>query len=310
MILDSGEFTAALRSAFDGLERECLLASAYVKKNALDELTRGLRASFDSVSVVARWQKGDLVVGASDLEVYQLCRDRGWSFGVDLNFHGKLYMFDRSKIFVGSANLTSSGLSFFSHGNKEFGTILPAERADLEKLDRFIHEDVLWINDELFSLFCQEMLEGDDPDNLAFSWSPTINALFSPDLRFLWTADLFFCTPEMLLESGLQGELITHDLGILSLGEGELSLRDLQVAFRGTKVFSWMLSLLRRHGSINFGGISANLHHSLLDDPAPYRKTVKDFVSVLFSWLHIMNEDFIVRKHRRTSSVSLVNPSF
>ena len=32
----------------------------------------------------------------------------------------------------------------------------------------------------------------------------------------------------------------------------------------------------------SFGKLSSELHHAILDDPAPYRKSIKEFVEILF----------------------------
>jgi hypothetical protein len=283
-----------------------LIASAFLKKDALHELTKTISLSPKSMTVVARWQKGDLLSGASDLEAYEFCRERGWAFGVDLSFHGKLYMFDRSQIFLGSANLTNSGLSLFTQGNKEFGTMLDAASTDLDKLDRFLQEDVAWIDDHVYALICDEMIKTDPAEVSVGSWPASIRALLANEVRYLWVTDLLFCAPQTLLDSSLSNEEVLHDLSILSLAGQQPTLVSLKAAFRRTRVFSWICSVLRCHDSLNFGGMSANLHNALLDDPRPYRRQVKEFVAVLFAWFELMDDDFLIERYTRTSSVALI----
>lgn len=58
--------------------------------------------------------------------------------------------------------------------------------------------------------------------------------------------------------------------------------------FMQTKVFNWLLNLLREnedHTHKNFGWVTSHLHNALMDDPAPSRGGIKFFVNNLFKWV-------------------------
>ncbi|MBA6414185.1 hypothetical protein H2508_13805 [Parahaliea sp. F7430] len=307
MILYSEEFTSKFKESLQEACVDIFLASAFIKNDALKKISSAISSSVERVRVVSRWQKYDLLARASDLEVYEFCKDRGWEFGVDLRFHGKLYVIDKTKIFLGSANLTQNGLSLFSRGNNEFGTIVDADYVDLSKIDSFVTSEVVWLDDALYEQMSYEVNSAQDSSdpfhNVA--WSKGLELSISKPVHNLWVEELLFCSPDKLLFPNLDNVAVRHDLELLSLSFDDISVENLKFAFRRTRVYSWINSLLARYGSINFGGVSSNLHRALMDNPLPYRRRIKDFVLVIFSWLTFLNNEFRLKKYNKTTVVSV-----
>ena len=157
MLLDARGFSNKLFESIESCEESLTVCSAFIKLAALKSETFSESLINKGVAIIARWQKHDLMAGASDLEVYELCKKNGWKFGIDLNLHGKIFVIDEKEIYLGSANLTQRGLHIGLAGNNEFGTKIPAEQADLNKIDSFIQSEVTWMNDELFELLSNEV---------------------------------------------------------------------------------------------------------------------------------------------------------
>ncbi|MBK6900772.1 MAG: hypothetical protein IPH09_16470 [bacterium] len=96
---------------------------------ALSQLPPGCDAVF-----IARWTRRDLGCGASDFDSYYLARSHGHQFLIDPTLHTKAYLFDEETVFIGSANLTSRGLSLDGLGNQEHVTMFKPSIRDVSKL--------------------------------------------------------------------------------------------------------------------------------------------------------------------------------
>lgn len=59
---------------------------------------------------------------------------------------------------------------------------------------------------------------------------------------------------------------------------------------------------------VRFGEITAKLHNDLIDDPKPYRKDVKGFVSNIFKWVEYLQPPEIgIKKFNRTEALYLAS---
>jgi len=307
MLLASPDFAFQLSKAIDDCESILLLSSAFIKLNALKALSKVISPCVD-VSVVCRWKKQDILVGASDLEVYDYCRARGWKFGIDNNFHGKLYIVDETEIFLGSANLTGSGLGFTSAPNYEFGTFFPSADADMKKVEQFLDGEVTWMNDELYAAMCADVKQSKElaePASGSF-WSDEVESLINTPVNYLWVSDLPFVTPNELLHLDLNCESARHDFDMLGLNVDSLSSEDLVSHFKCSRVYAWLINRLSDDVELRFGALTKALHDALLDDPSPYRKDMKELLSNIFAWVHFMPDDFVATKHNVTTSIKRV----
>lgn len=305
MLLDTSDFSRRLLDSIDAAKASLCIASAFLKLEALSKLSH-LDSGIDVV-VVSRWQKHDILSGASDLEVYKLCKSKGWRFGISLNFHGKLYLIDREEIYLGSANFTLKGLDLTDVCNIEFGTIIPVQRADLDKIELFLEQEITWLDDLHFQMIEHELsLSKDKQEPLHNSkWSPDLEHALTTDVNFLWVHELLFCSPTDLLNINLNDSLQLHDFELLGLDIDSIDPTSLTRQFKRTRLFLWALNQLRERLEMNFGSFSHCLHNALLDDPTPYRREIKEFVSTLFEWFKLLDNEFVVIQHRKTVSVRL-----
>jgi len=309
VLLDSSEFSVAVLESIQDVQSTMLLASAFIKKGAFETVLSELNDNV-TVSIVARWQARDLLANASDMEVYKICRQRGYRFGVSLNFHGKVYIFDRGKILLGSANLTSRGFSLAIEGNLEFGTQMLPRVSDLEKIDRFLGEEVIWLDDALFESMEADLLSMKKEPVMTLNeanWSGSLLSKLAKPVNYLWMEELLFCTPTELLKPDFNDKNIVHDMDLLALSIDDLSCDAIELAFRRSRFYKWLTHVISVAGRINFGGLSAALHNGLLDDPALYRRDVKSYIQLAFTWMEKQPDTFDIQQHRVTRSVSLVS---
>lgn len=308
-ILIDQEYSNRIQTLAQSSAIEIIIFSAYIKRHALNWLGASIPEDV-KVRLVSRWEKRDLLVGASDLEVYEICKERGWSFGIDQRLHGKLFVFDMQSILLGSANLTYRGLSISGKGNIEVGIEVPVSDVDEKKIQG-LFDEVVWVDDRLFEKLVYEVSLADDTSVPLkdVSWSTDIQATLTKPVEYLWVHELCFSSPENILRFSFNDEFALHDLDLLNLTIDSIDEDLLKSSFRKTRLYFWILSRLRKNGEMNFGAFSSALHKALLDDPAPYRKRVKQFVSTIFDWLEFLDEEFAITKHTRTSSVRHMTPS-
>lgn len=296
MILDGRQFSEELFDSIDNCKNTFSAFSAFIKLRALKDNRFSENLAERDVLVVARWQKHDLLCGASDLGVYQFCKEQGWRFGIDLNLHGKLFLVDNN-IFLGSANLTQRGFHLGLIGNHEFGTKMLADRADLSKIENFVNSEVALMDDKLFKLIEKEIGDAEEEkiDIFSTSWSDTIIEIVKKPVEYLWVQELVFSTPNELLSPDFNDEKTIHDYELLGLDIDFVQVDSLKRAFKRLRVYKWITSVLS-NGCLSFGGVSARLHLAILDDPKPYRVDIKSYNKIIFEWAEFIDDVFEITR--------------
>ncbi len=288
-ILTTTEFSKTLRERCISSRESVKLFSAFIKRDAIEWVSQNIGDDVD-VCVMCRWRLNDILSGVSDLSVYQYCRSRGWRFGIDLNLHAKTYIFDSTHVLIGSSNITNSAFGFARKSNNEIGVAITPIIEDLSKLS-MIENNAFWLDDETFSKIeaCVASQENRGSDTFSAEWPNDLMVKITCPIETLWVMDL----PQM-----------PSSLAVETIG-GEQSLRS---EFLNSRVYSWIVRKLKTedHTYTNFGWLTANLHDALIDDPKPFRKNVKDYVSYLFDWIERFGGNEIeIIKYNRTSSLRL-----
>lgn len=304
MLLFSKDFTNELTREICKASNELIICSAYIKENAIKNLLKNVSSDV-SVSVIARWEKRDLITGASDLEVYDWCKSRGYRFGVNRSLHAKLYMIDQNLIFLGSSNLTHRGLGISGLGNVEIGTCIVPEDADLKRVFEFINNDISWVDEELFDLISSEVSEVELADNVFddHAWSEDILSRLNGDVEFLQLSELFLGSPENLIKKDFHDQNTVNDLELLNLAKNDLSAKNIKNSFLKTRIYYWLVSRIGYDNEVSFGWLTNELHGALLDDIMPYRKDVKKYMVTLFMWFKFIPEIFEIKKYSHSETV-------
>jgi hypothetical protein len=231
-----------------------------------------------------------LVSGASDVEAFEKLKSRGYKLYILPDLHAKVIVIDGQKLFLGSANITNSGLKLVPGGNREIGTILSPDGEDLALIDVLFNEAVL-IEQDIYEAFCSELQRLKDsrekpPPQPKWS-SDLLKRLRKPPQR-IWVTETLWCnSPEDLIASvGLTDSEAAHDLVLLGLDiKSEFNERILRQSFLESRVWRWLKHKLEStpNREMYYGQLSAELHNSFLDDPKPYRKDVKDLLTNLLN---------------------------
>ncbi|MGE0108954.1 MAG: phospholipase D family protein [Bdellovibrionales bacterium] len=114
MIVD-GEKLKALLSVS---RKKTLLCAPFIKAEVLRTIFAVIPSGVQ-IQVYTRWRAKEVAAGVSDLEVYDIVKERdGASLYVLDNLHAKLYSTDEAA-YVGSANLTAAALGWKEDSNIE-----------------------------------------------------------------------------------------------------------------------------------------------------------------------------------------------
>lgn len=308
-LIDENAFHKELAAELSKAEKSITILSAFSTLPGVKWLKDNLPLNVVPVTIVSRWQPNDLIAGASDHNVYPFCKENNWSFRIDPRLHSKVYCIDEDIIFIGSANLTAKGLSLGKQGNYELSSKANADQEDRKKLYDYITScfemnDVVY--EEMLSLINDYKKESSS-DALA-KWPESIIKKITTKAEYLWVEDLLFLSPDQLLSDvgDRQADAFSHDMEVLGITKTDLSVDVLKNSFLRSSPYMWLVGQFKdqQEQSLQFGKITALLHNSLLDDPRPYRKAVKEFVAVIFDWIAYLNiENMHIEKHQFSQSI-------
>jgi hypothetical protein len=309
-LLTTSRYREYLFEALREANASIWLTSAYITVPGIEPMLNLLGSRTIQVKVLARWDSRDLVSGASDLEVYEIVRARGFEFFINQRFHGKCTLIDDARLFVGSANLTAGGLQLGAHGNLEYGTVFEPSEADCATI-RNLFMDSVRVTPSLYldmKAFIVPLLTSSERRDIVFPAS--IMEQLQGAVEELWVRELPWTEgPQSLSRDELDAR---HDLMLLDAPHGATStIEELGSLFEGTRCCRWLTSQLRAHrGQLYFGEATELLHNSLLEDPKPYRKDVKLLLRNLFMWAAVaLPHKFVVDAPHYSQRITLTEPS-
>lgn len=298
-LLRTPEYRARLEIALSNAEKTASVISAYVTNQASKWIIDRLP---DSVSgrVITRWRLDDLLCGASDLNVYETLAEVGHELYVRPDLHGKSILIDNRDLFVGSANITLSGLGLLAGGNFEIGAQLVATENDILIVDELFESSVL-IDSVKFEMIkdAYNSIVGNEPNSYILPiWPKTVCDLLRPSFDKLWVAELLWSpSPSVFDDFAANSQKGLHDLNLLGISvEQSRSSELLAAAFEGTRAWRWLKNQLKSSPvhAMYFGQLSSALHDALVDDPRPFRTDVKLLTSNLIAWAAAIRPDDVV----------------
>jgi hypothetical protein len=309
MLLDAKQLGVELTSALSDTRRSLLICSAYLKSYALRRFVSAIQEPESvNVTVVSRWRLEDLLTGASDLDAYEICKDHGWRFCIDPDMHIKLYVIDGQRAFVGSSNMTSSGMGISKAFNKEFSVEFPIAEFDMDRLASYV-DGCVTVDASLYKKMRNEVEDKiDDHKMVTTAWSEEVEKMLRPSQAFFWVEDMLFSSPFHLHNE--TDEILEHDSEILGMDlVSEVDLVALKNSFEQSFPFRWLCRQLDQEDKktsrgLNFGKLSSLMHNHMLDDPKPYRREVKDLVSNIFDWVEFLGPAGVrIEQHNVTRSI-------
>ena len=302
MLFDEQELQKELAKSISSCKSSVIVLSAFIKKSAFEWFISQFRDTNIGVTIVARWTLSDLLSGISDLEVYELCKSKGWTFKIDQRNHSKVYLIDSSYALVGSSNLTGSGLGLHTKSNFELSMKGEVSDIDLNKVNKYM-ESCVTVTDDIYEEIAKVYNSSEKvkiPNNI--KWPDSVKQLLETDVNHLWVDDLFFTDP---LDENPKNEYFLHDLSLLGIN----SKNDVDIVNSNqVRAINWLKCQLIKEESksLKFGAVSKRLHNALLNDPKPYRKDVKELQGYLYKWIKNLElSEFEFQKYNISETVFL-----
>jgi hypothetical protein len=308
-LLTTSRYREYLFDALRGANTSVWLAAAYITVPGIEPILDLLGSTAIQVKVLARWDSRDLVSGASDLEVYEIVSARGFEFFINQRLHGKCALIDDGQLFVGSSNLTASGLQLGIQGNLECGTMMEPTEADRATIQDLFAGSIR-VTPSLYldiQSFIVPLLTASERRDIVFPAS--IMEQLQRSVEGLWVRELPWTEgPRSITRDEPDAR---HDLMLLNLGLGASPTTEaLGSLFERTRCCRWLTSQVRDHGGqLYFGEATELLHGTLLEDPKPYRKDVKLLLRNLFAWAAAtLPSRFVVDAPHYSQRISLAEP--
>ncbi len=295
-ILGTEAFRNLLGESLKKSKTRIVILSAYVKKIGVKWLKDQIIDKDINCTIVSRWEKGDLATGSSDLDCYEICKQNNWEFKILNDLHAKVMLIDDKDLFIGSPNLTGSGMSLIPVSNKELGIKIEATESDIKTIDGLI-EDAILVNDEIYNYLKQwkdklpEIIKPSIPD-----YPESLKNKLKENINKMWVHNFPWVTAKELLEASSINENLKHDLELFGLEKDNLEKNIIKKNLLNSKIYFWLTNQIRKQENheIYFGNLSSIIHNSLLDDPKPYRKNVKELQANLYTYVKFFLEDYII----------------
>jgi len=296
-ILGTEAFRNLLGQSLNNAKEEIIILSAFVKIKGVNWLVDKISRKKINCTIISKWDQNDIAQGASDLECYEICKKEGWQFKVLKNLHAKIILIDTKELFIGSPNLTAKGMSLTPVPNKEMGVKLEANQNDIQIINNLVEESIL-INDKIykdFQVWKNSLPKIEKPSYPEFPVE--LKNKLNENYEKLWVHNFPWCTAEELLNIKEINENIQHDLELFGLNKSNLDKEIIIKNFQNSRIYHWLVNQINKQENkeLYFGNLSSIIHNSLLDDPKPYRKNVKELQVNLYDYIKtFLSEEFII----------------
>lgn len=278
-IIFSESIKNQLATEFQNTNKDLQIITAYCKLDGLKFVDENLPTKDIPKKLMVRFRMHDILLGATDLNIYEYCKMNNWQMYIRFDLHAKTFIFDRKRLIIGSANLTSNGIGLSENHNLELAMLAEIRSEELIRIENMFKQAVP-MNDGLYALLTEQINNFDITTGSTHAvWSDNILNMFVPDITPMFTQDMPPCNSP--------STVTTAYLDMLGLVDGYYAQEELKERFLNSKAYRWLKYVLnlKENKEIYFGELSAKLHDDLINDPKPYRKEVKDLLAYLLNWV-------------------------
>lgn len=311
MLFKSGDnlWSGALDFIFES--EEVTLFSAYIRTEQLKELNRENKIN----RIVVRWEIRDLHQGASDLDLYQYCKENKIALYRNTRIHLKCLRNNHDEIFLGSANVTGRGIGERANMfNFELNSLnKTTDFSDVLYLDKIISKSE-YVTEELFKEIKKKvenlgdfkkqeeeyqkvdiMTERKESDYFLISELPMFK-----DVKGLYQAAQNIEELSPLDRQCVSHDLATYDLSLYNSEEEFYS--ELKQVFNSHKFIQKLKARIKedRRSSLNYGGVVHWITENTTTVPTPISWELKEqqVVNILYEWICFFDSDFVVERPR------------
>lgn len=255
------------------------------------------------VHIITSWRKDHLISGVSDLELYNLVKQRpNWHLYINDRLHAKVYCRNFSTVLLGSANLTRRAMQDTEKSNHE---VMIKTMCDAESKHHMltILQNSLAMDDDYFNTYqtwfatVEKTMQPADTGSVVELTSK--NELFlvsqlpaSTSPHRLWSVLREGAEPD---ESWNEFGAAEHDMNNFNLQVRHFSNYEefKQALTRKMGMLRFFTAFIERidTNGFRFGYGKEWVQTNCIDDPVPYRKELTRTVQNLFAWVVDLNPD-------------------
>ena len=316
MLFKSGDNLWSGALDFISESEEVSLFSAYIRTEQLKELNRESKIN----RIVVRWEIRDLHQGASDLDLYQYCKENKIALYRNTRIHLKCLRNNRDDIFLGSANVTGRGIGErVNIFNFELNSLNKAtDFSDVLYLDKIISKSE-YVTEELFENIKKkvESLEDFKKQEQEYQKVDIMTERKESDYFLISELPMFkdvkglYQAAQNIEElSPLDRQCVSHDLATydLSINKSEDEFySELKQVFNNHKFIQKLKAEIKkdRRSSLNYGGVVRWITENTTTVPTPISWELKEkqVVNILYEWICFFDSDFVVERPRHSEII-------
>ena len=282
------------RSLSESSEGRVVLVSPYITTSLIERMAPLLSES--EVTVLTSWKESNLVQGSSSLDLYPICREHGWELRILNSLHAKIYATPRREMWVGSANMTGSGMGTSRHPNME--VLIPVEEpteSDWLSLDALLQSG-LKVDDELHRAYSEWLARQPEytPPELEKFTPPESTSILSLDLmpRTFTPIELYETLNDPASASEEQLEDANHDLAILRVSfdeDRDRFIESLRRSFFTIPLVTHLLGQLDEEWT-RFGGMRTMMREACGGLDIVSRDDVTRCTQNLYEWVEDLDD--------------------
>jgi hypothetical protein len=297
-ILYTEDIFPTIIKELENANSELIVISAFVKTSALRKIDEALNKKKVSKKILIRFRLDDIIKQSTDFSILEYCFQNEWKVSINFDLHSKILIFDRVKFLLGSANMTLSGLGISNTPNIESMYLGNFDNTQYNKVEE-LFKSSLEVDSHLYNEMKVQFdgINHTEGNSENIKWDQTILNEFikQTDYSRLWCSEM--------ISSSSPYDLYYKDAQLLGLRKGDIGNIDLiREKFTSLKFFKWFSNSFENE--IYFGRLSALLHDTLIDDPAPYRKNVKEYLANFINWIiELEVEGVIIDKPRYSTRI-------
>ena len=276
---------------------EITLFSAYIRTEQL----RKINEAKNIKQIIVRWEVSDICFGASDLELYDYCRDNNIKLFRNTKIHLKAFWNNKRSVLFGSANVTKNGIG--EGGNLELNGI----QEDILHSDiRYFNEIIAsstYITEELYNEIKGKVDEHKDkvvriPD-LPNKKAEADFFLLSQLPMSLNVSDLYNTSVNSDFLSDEDLNCLIHDI-VLYKASTNLSeenfYSDLKNNFNSHPFIIELKEVIKSdtRQSLSYGGVVRWIQNNTTTVPTPRSWELKEeqIVNILYEWICYFDDDY------------------
>ena len=296
-ILDQSEYRKQIKKKTIDAQKELVVISAFVKIIGLKWLETIIPKNI-KVTLISRFSPQDILMGSSDLEIYEICKKNNWKFKFITELHAKVILIDRSHLFVGSQNLTGKGMGIVCNPNLEYGMMTIPTKYEIKIIDSILNQSMEF-NDLIFQEYKNWISKKQKLFHIPSFEDNPLKKYQVFDFENIWCKDFPILSFDDFInnfEQDTDDILDVKNLFLIDLSiTKEIFIQNYENYITNSKIFNWIKDKASKdNNQIFFGELSSIIHEYARDDPSPNRKVIKGLQANFYTFLKKLSKEVLV----------------